>query len=188
MAARRGSRRVTMYWPVVPAKDRADIRIAATAALLDEAWAKFLGLVPWRYFVTLTFSPRKVPKVSKDLADKEVFTWVSLLERMMRRPVGWLYSLERDRSGRWHAHVLVTDDVRRRAVSAANSVWAFRNGRAHLKIVWTGHGAVLYTTKDSRRDAEVVPSPQLHSYLDRLRGETVVRLVPGDPVPAGQTA
>jgi len=181
------SNRVTMYWPDSPVAVNRDFRIAATAAALDEAWAQFLGRVPWRYFVTLTFSPRKVSMIRKAVADKEARAWTSLIERMMRRPVGWLYSLERDRGGRWHSHVLVTSDVRKRAVSAADAVWTIRNGRTHVETVWAGHGAVLYTTKDSRRDAEIVPSPDLYRYLDRLRGEIVVRLVPDDTVP-GQTA
>src|SRR5467141_3801188 len=99
--------RTTMYWPDGILDDHVGLRIAAIDARLEEAWATFLGRLPWRYFATLTFSPRKVAKVSKQLADKEVQAWVSLLERMMRSPLGWLYSLERDVSGRWHSHVLV---------------------------------------------------------------------------------
>jgi len=179
--------RLTMYWPDSPAQVDVDLRVAATAAYLDQAWAQFLGHLPWRYFVTLTFSPRKVAKVRKAVADKEARAWTSLIERMMRRPVGWLYSLERDRGGRWHSHVLVTQDVRKRVVRAANAVWTERNGRTHLGIVWEGCGAVLYTTKESRRDAEIVPSPHLSRYLDQLRGEIVIRLVRAG-VPAGHAA
>jgi hypothetical protein len=69
--------------------------------------------------------------------------------------------------------------VKKSAVKGANAMWNVRNGRSQVTVIGRGKGPSS-TTKGSRRDGEAVLSPNLSSYLNDLRGDVVVTLVPGD--------
>ncbi len=123
---------------------------------LVRAWGGYLGRIPWQLSATLTFDPKRVFPVSRDLASREAFWWVGLVARLCRRPVGWAYSVERGKSGLWHAHALLVDAGRPNR-ETLEKVWLMRNGHAVVKLVRDVIGISLYTTKQAI-DGEVVLS------------------------------
>src|SRR5688572_22271899 len=82
------------------------------------------------------------------LADREAFRWCGLLGYMLRKPVAWVYVVERHASGLWHAHVLVAG-AGVPAVKGVAAAWSTRNGRVHVRGVDNRRRAVLYTTKQA---------------------------------------
>lgn len=120
------------------------------------AWNDYLGRIPWQLAATLTFDPKRVFPVSRELASREAFWWLGLLARVCRRPVAWAYVTERSTNGLWHAHAVLADAGRpnRRTLE---SVWRMRNGHARIKPVHSVVGIALYTTKQAT-DGEVVLS------------------------------
>jgi hypothetical protein len=123
---------------------------------LVEAWGGYLGRLPWQFSGTLTFDPKRVFPVSRDLASKEAFWWVGLVAHLCRRPVISAYATERGNSGLWHVHVLLGNAGRpnRRTLEG---VWRMRHGHAAIKRVHDVAGIALYTTKRAT-DGEVVIS------------------------------
>lgn len=141
------------------------------AAEIASAWASWLGVFPWELFVTLTFDPAKVFPVSAALAGKEAHWWCGQLGRIHRKPIGWVYSVERGRSGSWHSHALLVglgEDVG----TAARAMWTERNGRIHVRAVDNGTRAVLYTSKEAALAGEIV----LSDTIDRYRGSKSSRV------------
>ena len=70
-------------------------------------WARFLGRFKWEFFITLTFDPRRVFPVGRELADREAFEFCKDVARAARRPIGWAYVVEPGKGGCWHAHVIL---------------------------------------------------------------------------------
>ena len=123
---------------------------------LRAAWA-FLGCVPWKLFLTLTFDPKRVFPVGRERAEREAQQWCNLLGYMSRCPLRWLYAAERSARGHWHVHVLLTDLDEKR-IAPALGVWRSRNGNVDVRPVYNGGGAVLYTMKEAALNGEVVIS------------------------------
>ncbi len=170
-----GPRMAVTRWPrpIVDEGWRARLRLRGEE--LKAAWSAFLGRVPWEWFVTLTFDPKVRFAVSRELASREAFRWLNDVARAWRKPIAWAYSTERGKSGRWHAHVLVAG-AGRTSFGGAGVIWRERNGHAHVEPVYSGHGAVLYTTKAAALEGEVVLSDTLVKYRDRLGTDATVAL------------
>ena len=150
-------------WPGPVLDERWNTRTRFYGRMLQQGWAAFLGRLPWAAFVTLTFNPKRRFPVSAELADKEAFRWCGLLGYVVRRPVAWLYVVERHASGRWHAHVLIAG-ASLGAVQGVAAFWKARNGRAHARRVDNSHKAVLYSTKEAALRGEVVLSDTVTLY------------------------
>jgi hypothetical protein len=142
---------------------------------LSAAWASFLGRVPWKVMVTLTFDPKRVFPVDQSRASREAWDWCTKLGWMLRRRIAWLYATERGRTGQWHAHALVAD-ASVKDLEAALAIWKLRNGTTHARKVSAGFVAVLYVTKSARYGTEVVLSDEIVLYRDRLNQDILVRL------------
>src|SRR5215813_6980314 len=82
-------------------------RAAFAGEALIQAWAEFLGRIPWQLFVTLTFDPKRVWDIDRQLALRETRWWCGEVARLTRRPVAWVIGPERGHGGRWHTHVLL---------------------------------------------------------------------------------
>ena len=160
----------TTRWPDPIAGRTRGERLKVPRDELHTAWA-YLGCLPWQWFVTLTIDPKRTG-ASRDTADREAFWWCGLLGKAARRPVGWLYALERSRSGAWHAHALVIG-VGTDSLDPPSGMWRARNGIIDPKRVTNGDGeqVVLYTTKQAYRTGDLV----LSDTLVRYRGQTVER-------------
>lgn len=142
---------------------------------LRVGWIDFVGAIPWEWFVTLTFDPKRVFPVGRERAGREATRWCQSLAWMYRRPVGWLISPERGRSGQWHAHALLIGLPR--DISDAAAPWESRNGKINLRRSYRGLGATLYATKETGPSGEVLLSDTLHLYLPGKQGTTVGRSV-----------
>jgi hypothetical protein len=114
--------------------------------VLAEAWGRYLGRLPWQFSATLTFDPKRVFPVSRDLASREAFWWTGLVAHLCRRQVISAYVIERGESGLWHVHALLGNAGRpnRRTLEG---VWRMRHGHAAIKLVNDVAGIALYTTK-----------------------------------------
>src|SRR5438093_951517 len=97
----------TARWPQPIVSDEWERRLRRPAVALHIAWDEFLGHLAWDAFATLTFDPKRVYPVGEEMADREAFWWCGLLGRLFRRPVGWLYAVERSPNGLWHVHALL---------------------------------------------------------------------------------
>lgn len=129
---------------------------------LQLAWEGFLGHLRWQHFVTLTFDPKRVYPVGNLRAANEVRKWCGLVGWTCRKPVGWLSTLERHRSGQWHAHALligVQGDL-----EPLVTLWERRNGEISVKPITDGGGAILYTTKQAALEGEIEISDTLSRY------------------------
>jgi len=151
----------------------------ATVAIpqLHRAWDEFLGHLPWDYFVTLTFDPKRVFPVGRERARREALAWCNTVAATLRLPVGWLVALERGRSGLWHAHVLligVPQDI-----NAAAGVWHARNGRIDVQRVTAASGALLYSSKEAYSTGEICLSDTLYRYLGPAADSGSAELYPG---------
>ena len=123
---------------------------------LVRAWGEYLGRIPWQLSATLTFDPKRVFPVSRELASREAFWWLGLVAHLCRRAVAWAYVVERGKSGLWHAHAVLVDAGRPNR-KTLEGVWRMRNGHAVVKPVHSVTGIALYTTKQAT-DGEVVLS------------------------------
>ncbi len=132
---------------------------------LSIAWASLFGGVNWRWFVTLTFDPKRVYPVSEERASREAFRWCCDTASMLRRPLGWLYATERGQGGQWHAHVLIVGCCEPLDVPVA--VWRLKNGEADIREVWGAIGATEYLSKDAAIRGEVTWSDTLYRYIGR---------------------
>jgi len=144
---------------------------------LKQAWADWLGHLPWQLFVTLTFDPKIVFPVTAVHASKEAFWWCGQTARLLRSPVGWLYAVERGRSGQWHAHALLIG-TRRQLGCGPEAIWRQRNGIIDVRPVYDAARVVLYTTKEAARTGEIVLSDTMRRYLPVTRPHVVVALHP----------
>lgn len=144
---------------------------------LSAAWGQWLAPVAWQLMVTLTFDPKRVFPVNAALANREAFWWCGQVGRLLRRPVGWLYAVERGRAGAWHAHGLLVG-VPGELGKAPAAMWEQRNGRFHAQPVTGSRGAVLYTSKDAALSGEIVLSDTLACYREWLTDRSRVALYP----------
>ena len=143
---------------------------------LVRAWSDYLGCIPWQLSATLTFDPKKVFPVPRELASREAFWWLGLVSHLCRRPAAWAYVVERGKSGLWHAHAVLVGAGRPDRKTLVG-VWHMRNGHAVLTSVNDVKGIALYTTKQAT-DGEVVLSDTVTlTRFKRLASGMVVPLV-----------
>lgn len=132
---------------------------------LSQAWAGWLGTIEWEFFITLTFDPKKAGNADAKLASKEAFWFCTQAACLLRRPLGWLYAVERGRSGAWHAHVLLIGVPGRELGEAIPAMWTQRNGMIDVQEAYFGRGATRYTTKVAAAGGEIVFSDTLPLFL-----------------------
>ena len=149
------ARWTTTRWPTIVSDDWG-ARTRLHGRELASAWGEWLGRIPWEFFITLTFDPKRVFPVSRDVAAREAFWWLGVAAHLCRRPLVWAYAVERGASGHWHAHAVIAD-AGEPDWSTLEGVWQMRNGLAVAKPVHSVPGVALYTTK-SATDGEVVIS------------------------------
>jgi hypothetical protein len=51
------------------------------------AWSQWLERVPWELFVTLTFDPKRVFPVDRNMPSREAFWWCCETSRIHRTPI-----------------------------------------------------------------------------------------------------
>jgi len=155
----------TTRWRSAPQKDWSQ-RVRVRGPMLLMAWVEFLGRVPWKLFVTLTFDPKRIFPVSCRRVEKEALAWCGHVGWATRQPVAWLIAPERGGSGLWHAHVLLAGVPR--DLSALAAMWRMRNGHVKVKTTTDAIGAVLYSTKEAALSGEIVLSGTLSRYRCQL--------------------
>lgn len=170
----------TTRWPKVARVTKWKERIQLQKDALKEGWAKFIGKLPWRHSVTLTFDPKRRQRVGQELASREAFRWLNAIAADSRSPIGWVYATERGRSGLWHVHALITK-VPENVLQHQVRSWELRNGMVNAVPVSDADGAVVYLTKNAALDGEVVLSDTIAQFRDALTANVVVRLHPEDP-------
>jgi hypothetical protein len=143
------------------------------------AWSAFLGRFNWEIFVTLTFDPRRVFPVGRELADREAFHFCKEVARLTRRPIGWAYVVERGKGGCWHAHVILIG-LGKAVWTGALESWRNRNGSVDARPVYAGDGVALYTSKSVVLSGEVILSDTLRRYCQNLSKAATVRLYRGE--------
>src|SRR6266540_637149 len=158
----------TTKWPAgTLATERWEGRTRSEAERLADAWGAFLGRVPWVWFATLTFDPKRVYPVSRELASRETFKWCGDLGYLYRKPIAWVYGVERSPGGLWHTHVLIVGAGAPEWLPAVHS-WRVRNGRVDLQAVADVDRVALYTSKALAYEGEVVWSDTLLRYKGKL--------------------
>lgn len=168
---------MTTRWPLPIEEDRWRGRSHVTPERLAEAWGTFLGRIPWQLFCTLTFDPTRRHPVGRELASREAYQWCGLVGYAYRRPVAWVYAVERHRSGTHHAHVLLTGLAAEANVSAAAELWRTRNGRVDARPVTNAEGVAVYATKSVAEGGEVVFSDTVNRYRHNLTPSPTVCLI-----------
>jgi hypothetical protein len=163
----------TTRWPQPNDGDRWQRRHRVPVDQIALAWAIFLGRVPWSYFATLTF--RK--PATRELASREAFWWCGLAAHLHRARFQWVYAIERQTSGSWHAHVLITE-IRGVHWGASCRAWLQRNGFANVRSIDDVPGMTFYTTKASATNGEIVISDLLRPDHFTLEPVVRVRLIP----------
>jgi hypothetical protein len=160
------------------AADRWRDRTKSTPDRIAPTWAEFLGRIPWEWFVTLTFDPNRLPSVSCDYASREAFWWCGLVGHVYRKPIGWVYAVERQRNGRHHAHALLVGLPPETRWSVTRNVWSERNGTAiKIQPLATMGRVALYTSKAVARDGEIALADTLQRYRRNLAADVVVGLI-----------
>ena len=114
--------------------------------VLHRAWGEVLGRILWEVFVTLTFNPKIVRNVSRELASREAFWWLCHVARLRRRPVMWACAVERHKTEGWHIHA-VLENLGRPSWKNLLGAWHERNGHAHVEPVYSRTGIAMYMTK-----------------------------------------
>jgi len=166
---------LTVRWPERPGPTLWENRPLISPDELPIAWARLFGRVPWKVFATLTFEEKRHFPVNQPTASREAYEWCCSLGRLFRSPIAWLYATECGRGGLWHAHALITDLTVQKVERAAEA-WRLRNGNVIIRPVSDGQRAVLYTSKDVPKGAEVQWSDTVKRYRDHLLPEVIVRL------------
>lgn len=54
---------------------------------VSSGWADWVGVIPWKHFVTPTFDPKRRFPVGRDLAERETFELCGLMCRASRRQI-----------------------------------------------------------------------------------------------------
>jgi hypothetical protein len=129
------------------------------------AWSQWLEGVPWELFVTLTFDPKRVFPVDRNMASREAFWWCCETSRMHRSAIAWAYAPERGRTGLWHVHALLAGAPPR--LPAACELWKVRNGHIDVRPVRDVRGASLYASKSAALTGEIVWSDTCRRYWSR---------------------
>ena len=145
------------------ASERWEERATLRGEQLRVAWSHFLGNVPWVTMATLTFDPRKRFDVSRETASRETFGWCGLASFTLRKPLAWIYATERQKSGRWHGHVLIAG-AQPDQFKAPSAIWQERNGMTDVRPVSYSHGALRYIAKDAAEEGELVLSDTIERY------------------------
>lgn len=164
---------LTTRWPAQAPGDDWGRRHRLRKYEIVDAWAEFLASVPWQFFVTLTFDPRKQFPVSGAAASREAFWWCNQTSRLVRRPLGWIYAPERGGSGQWHAHALIVGGPS--TLTEAAGMCTARNGRIDIRQIHDVRGATLYASKQAALSGEIVLSDTLPRYRD-VRAASLVNL------------
>jgi len=167
----------TTSWPSPRSNDRWEDRTWADPWVLHRAWGEFIGRIPWEWFVTLTFDPKRRFPVSRELASREAFIWCGLVGLAYRRAVTWVYAVERNASGLHHVHVLAAGLPNPRW-SVVVEVWRERNGRMVdiREVSYEPPRLALYACKSAASDGEIVLSDTVERYRKELAGEPIVIL------------
>ena len=142
------------------------------------AWGEWLGLLPWEFFLTLTFDPDRLLSRGWEYSSREVFRFLQVAAYLCRRPLAWAYALERGSNGFYHAHAVLIGAGEPNLKTLA-AVWNIRNGFARIERVSTPGKCSLYTTKHQGR-GEVVLADTLTpaNYPALTMGSAVVTLFP----------
>ncbi len=148
-----GVGRVRSSWPSRMTNARGPV-VRVRAPQEQMGWVSLAGGIEWLWLVTLTFDPKKVWRVSLQLAEKETIHWCGEIEHYFRRPVGWMAAFERHKSGRWHSHVLLADVPE--PVTLFAEFWRGRNGRVDVQPVTNAAGAVLYLSKNAAANGDIL--------------------------------
>jgi hypothetical protein len=143
---------------------------------LKQAWADFLGRIPWEVFVTLTFDPKRVFDVDRELAMKEARWWCGEVSRLVRKPVAWVIAPERGHGGRWHAHVLLAGLPSMGIGRAPEAIWRQRNGYIDVDRVTDVDVAALYTTKAAALTGDIELSDTVARYRNCASTKLLVDL------------
>jgi hypothetical protein len=159
--------------------DRWEGRTRAAGDILARAWSNYLSRIPWEFFASLTFDPKRVFPVSRECASREAFWWCGSLGHLYRRTVTWIYVVERGHTGLWHAHALIIGAGEQPRWLAALETWRERNGKIDLQPVSDVRGVAMYTTKELAAEGEIVLSDTLARYKNCLASSPVVDLFPG---------
>lgn len=167
----------TTRWPVPSFSDRWESRSHAGGSDLSRVWADYLGRLRWEWFVSLTFDPKRVFPVSRELGSREAFWWCGTLGHIYRRPAAWVYVVERSPSGAWHAHALIIGIGAPRWLAAAEA-WRTRNGMIDIQPVADIGRVTLYSTKTLADGGEIVLSDTLVRYKRRIAEASTADLYP----------
>jgi hypothetical protein len=135
--------------------------------------------LPWQFSATLTFDPKRVFPVGRELASREAFWWTRLVSHVCRRPVISVYVVERGASGLWHVHALL-GNAGRPNFQTLEGVWRMRNGHAAIKRVHDVIGISLYTTKQVTDDEVVISDTVTLPMFTKQVANIVVPLIPQD--------
>lgn len=168
----------TTRWPQRNSAAEWPGRMRLKRQRLARAWSRFLGRVPWEWFITLTFDSDRAVPIGQLRADRDAFWWFGQTSHLLRRPIAWVYAPERRPTGMWHVHALLAGGVARRDLNAPAAMWKARNGFVDIRRVSARFGAALYTTKQAALTGDVVLSDTLAKYRNCLGEEVLVPLFP----------
>lgn len=164
-------------WPTVhTARPSATGHVRIKNPLVQTGWLTFVGGVPWEWFVTLTFDPKKRWSVSRALAERETVRWCADIERYGRCPCGWMAALEQHKSGRWHAHLLLTGVTI--DLTPLTALWQIRNGRADLQAAGSPVRRTLYMTKEAAAKGHILLGEGLKHFAAKLNTLPAIRVYP----------
>jgi hypothetical protein len=143
---------------------------------LRQGWVELLGRIRWEWFVTLTFDPKRVWDVDRELVVKEARWWCGQVARLVRRPVAWVIAPERGHGGRWHAHVLLVGLPDAGIGRVPEGMWRQRNGYIEVVRVRDSAAVAVYTTKSAALTGEIELSDTLVRYHNFVAASVVVSL------------
>lgn len=144
---------------------------------VSSGWADWVGVIPWKHFVTPTFDPKRRFPVGRDLAERETFELCGLMCRASRRQLPWLFAVERGRSGLWHSHLLLTN-VPEAALDTGLRYWESRNGRVDNRDVSEAQKLLRYITKEAGGLGNVCCSDNLGALVTSVRQELEAAAAP----------
>jgi hypothetical protein len=171
--------RVRSSWPTGLARTSGHRVVRVRNPLLQLGWMEFVSAIPWEWFVTLTFDPKKVWSVSRDTAARETIRWFGDVERYFRRHIGWLAALEQHKSGRWHSHGLLAGVPAR--LDPLVAIWEGRNGRAEVQPAGNSARRCLYVSKEAAENGEILLGDGLRRFSGNLNAAPPFEIYPVQP-------
>lgn len=142
--------------------------------VLRGAYGSFIAGWPWEWFVTLTFTA----DVHEERAFKLFRLWASKLNRELYGPrwsrfnrgVYWVLAFERQKSGRWHIHALLTGVKQARRLTWMDN-WVALDavaGWARIEAVEDEAAVSKYLTKYVTKEGRIEFSKNLRALSDDL--------------------